>query len=733
MEAATKGKTASKRKHRSIKEVLVQKCKASGKHARNTSASAEPPAAKQGRTNDAETDNSDEVDVGEDVRKLSEFVKNIAESYSATLKDDLTALGTNLQRQEVSFTALESMQDTSRRDFLSHFSGNMAVAIILDSAFKTRNTCCLRRASIRLAYDGESTRPLPKSFEKLGAKFVVTNHEANDRDKLYNPHGKLILTAGVVELLRYFWDHMDRDTEAANNIQELCIGGASGVGKSCAVRLLAGDIIRRKPLWDVYYIREYRRGEHDSEVARRIGKVDTPTYLIVDEIKSSDDARSLGAFANNPLISVILVSSGNVPHFQERRAGIQHSKMAIYFQFSASFEDCMCLRRALLNVSFVAAGRRPQPRETLLTRDNLRRRNHESLSMFDKYRFVNGNFLLMAQLFFKRSTTIDAKLKDTGRLMSEFFREHSLLYLAVVDMFQHSCGGRSRVARVRMTETEMRHHLDYRFLSPEGIVRAPIFLQAFHSVVRNEKPPIDAWDNTANGDFMFNPSVEGFVLERECLQGDRLTHVGRKCVEAFEFWGGMSKSFRERRLRTMFRNTPLRVSFENVKDLSEQISKNILGVDHDESWAVHAIPDVWAYKAVDGVLIYFLFDACHPTATAEHHLFIIGNQITTKPLCEHAESLAWLGGEAEQLVETLLGGGVSQVTAHVALLFTCKMGGERTVETSLKLRAGSKVLQYPLVAAVSHTCRRRRTRYFSDCWETSSGVAAIREVTITNV
>ena len=696
----------------------------------STRGSGAPP--KRSKVDDPTPEVASDADA--DVQKLSEFINGIAKEFTGALRQALTSLAVDLRLQGCTFTALEAMDDDNRQALLVHFCRQPAVAIILNSAFKSRNTYRLRKASVKIAYDtsgddGPSPHRLPDKLENLGDKFIVTNYETHSRDTLYNPLNKLVLTSGAVELLKYFWDHMDRDRKSANDIQELCIGGASGIGKSCAVRLLVGDIIRRKPSWDVYYIRDYNNVVHKNELARRLGRVTEKTYLVVDQIKTSEDAQSLGSFASNPSISVILVSSANVPYFRERRAGMQHSKKVIDFRFSSSFGDCMYLRSVLLRKRFVGGGTRPEPQMTALTRNNLRKATLQVQNMFDKYRFVNGNFLLMAELFFKCSTRLEDKLNSIRGLISAFFDEHPTLYIAVIEMFQHLGHEGYDVARVRMDEAGMRRHLDYRHICPAGIIRAPIYLRAFHSVVRNEQPPTMVWGNALNNDLLSNPAIEEFVLARECLQCDRLTHVARKCLASFEFGSGKrAASLRRRRLREMFRKTPLRISFDDADDLSKQISKNKLGVHGGKSWAVHAIPDVWSYEVVDGILIYFLSDTSR--SNAQHHLFVIGNKITTKPLRKHEGSLAWLDGEANHLVKKLLVKEDPSVSVHVALLFTCEMGGRKKVETSLDLCPGSKVLKYPLKAAVGDTCRQR---YFNS-WATSNKTATMCEVTVnTNV
>jgi len=685
-----------------------------------------PPA----KHNRADSPNDSE-ETTNDVRKLSQLIRGLANNYGrGPVKHALISVATQLQEHGCTFKALETMDDVCREALLMTLTRNAAVVPIISSAFKNhkeQNSYSLGTASVSIAYDDDvrSPHPLPDTLDSVGDKLVVTNYEKNSRDEEFNPLDKLVLTSGAVELLKYFWDHMDKDKKSANNIQELCIGGASGIGKSCAVRLLVGDIIRRKPSWDVYYIRDYNNVVHKNELARRLGRVTEKTYLVVDQIKTSEDAQSLGSFASNPSISVILVSSANVPYFRERRAGIQHSKKVFDFRFSSSFGDCMYLRSVLLETKFESQETPPEPQMTALTRDNLRRPKLESLSMFDKFRFVNGNFLLMAELFFKRKTPIDDKLEYIGDLMSDFFQKHPTLYLAVVEMFQHLGHEGYDVARVQMDGAGKRRHLDYRHISPAGIIRAPIYLRAFHSVVRYGKPPTELWESAAIGDLRSNPSIEGFVLERECLQSDRLTHVARRCVALFKFWEGKPEAFRDEKLNALFQKPPFRFCFDDVNDLCNQLSDNKLLVSNRRSWAAHAIPDAWNYTAVDGILIYFLSDTTG--SNPQHHLFVIGNQITTKPLHQHAESLAWLAGEARHLVNKLLDNEAPSLSVHVALLFTCKVVEKADVATSHDLRPDSKVLQYPIEAAVSDTCRKR---YFGN-WQASVVVATTRLVTIT--
>eukprot|EP00657_Telonema_sp_P-1_P004492 TRINITY_DN20414_c0_g1_i1.p1 TRINITY_DN20414_c0_g1~~TRINITY_DN20414_c0_g1_i1.p1 ORF type:complete len:198 (-),score=11.07 TRINITY_DN20414_c0_g1_i1:88-681(-) len=76
---------------------------------------------------------------------------------------------------------------------------------------------------------------------------------AHIRDQAYS--SDLVVTHGVLDLLSLFWRHL-RTVGNDEPINELCLGGSTGCGKSCALRILQADIRRRLPDHPVCYVRE---------------------------------------------------------------------------------------------------------------------------------------------------------------------------------------------------------------------------------------------------------------------------------------------------------------------------------------------------------------------------------------------------------------------------------------------------------------------------------------------
>jgi hypothetical protein len=466
--------------------------------------------------------------------------------------------------------------------------------------------------------------------------YIQGDNSQNMRDTMFAPADHAyIITKGTASLLRTFW----KDFNPNKLTTELCIDGAAGCGKSCAVKILVADVCRRLPETQVFYWRG-TAASHLSIVHNKIEVVDKDTILFFDQITDSTLARELSIFADRPSVRVVLVSSANLAHFAEHREGRQHDKLVHSFEFSCDATDC---QRYL---SLMSPGSPPVVAKFQSVEVLGFSSRELPLPAADDYEAVccwtNGHLLSISQIV-RGVTTPETLLNERMNMMSDFMGQdsHFDFCLALLKMFRNG----------KTTLDAYIGSFDRRYVSPQRHVLSPLFLQAFeHALVVGSTKENLMISNFFNASHMTllneNPSVIGFAVERECLMDANLLRVAAGCLATLDIIVDRSVKC-------------TRIGFRRYDQICDAAKK--LGAGN---WALHAIPLQWNEKSVDGVQLYSL----------KNNLYIIGNSITLQTAQDHVHSVKWVETALE--MSTQLQTMFATVTS--GLVFTAKQADDFT-------------------------------------------------------
>lgn len=579
-------------------------------------------------------------------------------------------------------------------------SADMLLATLTDES-----SVKLSPIAINMVWDKFGPRPFePPIFShedadpvevKVGnvVRLDASSSASSPRDLKYTPKKKLVVTNGVEQLVNKFWK---------DDCQELCIRGASGIGKSCGLKILAADIARRKPNALIIYIRTWLPSflQRVSDIVTLSSSRSQSTFVLVDQVEEGVDARRIGKLAQLTNVRVVLVSSSNILHFHTDSQGAQHVKHVHEFCFSCTIHECKTLCKSL-NENLqcrLPRGRQPEPASPIKFNLSASKCKWQPGKLLrDSYVLTNGNMLLLAQLFFRPTGTIkdgvEREIQRKAKLMTEFFGKDTIcakFYHAIVKMFD------CKETSISVEDTRQNAKwFDLRYVSHSGHVLAPIYLEAFDRAIRLNAAPPHVWATTFRSILLENSSVKGFIVERDCLVQDKLLLVARAVLRHY----GQTTYPRAVLTNTQHGTT---MSFCDTEDLTDKIVSN---ATQQSSWYFHGIPVDWNFRHVDAVQVYFFRRRNKP-----HQLIIIGNQVTLKNPSDHWESVKWLAGDARRLATSLVAdlNMDSDIDVLKSLVYTSKAPRKPTVTVNVNsnLEENETVFHFPLDQAVSDGCRQ---------------------------
>jgi hypothetical protein len=510
----------------------------------------------------------------------------------------------------------------------------------------TQNFAQLAAMSAMLSLRNTDGQILSNDHElKHGEVVCLHNHRVNQRDHTFAPQGGLrIITQGTLQLLEHFWTSRPASPKAG--FHELCVAGAAGSGKSCAVQVLVADIARRQPDAAVFYCREWvADGQATAALvdsAVHSANSGTETYLVVDQIVDNREAVNLSVRAGTLRLTVILVASANLPHFSVDREGSQHQKSVFQFPFSNPADDCARLAHLLGNGVFEEKLDYSPSAAHLDFASSIAMPLPAGYNLKQFAEWTNGHLLSISDLCLNKHSPAEL-LREKADRMTQFFQdtEHFSFYLRVVQMF-----------KVKATKVDVTG-LDYdlRYMGISGNVLSPLFLQAFQQsiLVGPSVPSFYAVSNTAL--LNLNPTELGFGVEREALQDSKLLPAITLCFKML----GLEQSTVPTKVRARF-------GYSWFDQVASEAKAALVAAD---VWALHGIPLKWNEKNVDAILLYFV----------DKVLYVIGDSISLSTAQEHVKSLAW-ARELDHMKSALEKVGFDQV--QFVLLFTVKQPDSTT-------------------------------------------------------
>lgn len=168
---------------------------------------------------------------------------------------------------------------------------------------------------------------------KRGDLVRVQGAANNVRDEDNQTHKRpLFVSQPLLDFLKFFWDNYNE------GVREFNVMGYSGVGKSCAAKILAAEVSRKRPDITLFYARS---GVVLSDELRGSFATQRPAVAIIDQIRTEDLAKELGYFADCPGLTMVLIFSQINPlYFRTDQHRRQHDKRRYKFPFGNSGEDC---------------------------------------------------------------------------------------------------------------------------------------------------------------------------------------------------------------------------------------------------------------------------------------------------------------------------------------------------------------------------------------------------------
>lgn len=509
----------------------------------------------------------------------------------------------------------------------------------------------------------EANQPITADLKR--GDLVRVQGDTNERDEKNETDKRpLVVSQPLVDFLKFFWDNYNK------GIKEFNIMGDSGVGKSCAAKILAAEISRKRPDITLFYLRSGVNNPYEDLYQSLAAK--RPTVAIIDQIQNEDIFSKLGYFADKPGLTMVLISSENSKHFRTDLHGSQHRKETYEFPFSNSGEDCAGAF-GLLVPAFKPAD---PPFFDLLEKDDPK-------TFSEQCEWTNGHLETLSLLLVQKKTPKEL-VNDTAKSMRKYFeqpnKDHLALYLAVVQMFKH------KMNAVHLNGARA----DNRYMTSSGVILSPYFLQAYETCLLNLPPPHNFMFST----YHLEPEKE-FAAKREILQDHNIAKIVSLCLQAL---GNKIPSL----------SVPFsRIRYDKFSQLAKEVASHLAAdgeskpekfADSDSSssppptdknsWAVHGIPVIWnKHTDIDGLHAYCLNGS----------LFIIGYSISFETAQEHAKSLSWFEGLSAMRTEL----GVNGANAQFVLLFISKPTESGELVAAAPIPEGCTVMDYPITRVAS--------------------------------
>eukprot|EP00657_Telonema_sp_P-1_P009815 TRINITY_DN404_c0_g1_i24.p1 TRINITY_DN404_c0_g1~~TRINITY_DN404_c0_g1_i24.p1 ORF type:complete len:715 (-),score=90.89 TRINITY_DN404_c0_g1_i24:263-2407(-) len=515
------------------------------------------------------------------------------------------------------------------------------------------------------------------------ANVMIIQAPRNSRDQAcLPPGGKLLRTLGVRHLLDQFWSAVDSTVGSL----EMCVNGAFGSGKSCALKILTADVQQKKsPDDEVWYFRDSLSESGSIRWQLMAMPQNSCVYLFFDQVMNDGLAQELASLADLSMscrLILVMVSSANVPHFhKEEPASSQHRKIIVAFPFSCSPSECQALVQLLKEEPDKEDPDKEEAKESTfdyipsgtLEVESLQMA-HPALDDYDAiFTWTNGHMLSISKLVLKRETP-DEMLQRSAKLITEFLAQETNFEfcLAVIEMFQQK-------------QTHLgtyKGKFDWRFM---GMTRgaicclSPLFLQAYQyallvgGIEASTTNMMDHYFNPMHKHLLSNPVMVGFGIEKLCLENVSLLRVAFHCLAL------MNVTLDEATIPIM------RIGYQEHDQIQREIYRQ--RQHHpNEDWGLHCIPLRWNEKDVDAIQVYSL----------NRRVFIIGNSVTISPARDHLGSCEWSRKIPDFMPD-----------ASFILVFTCSQTDDRNVvqidDVQVRLRCRAyltSIMDYPFTDLV---------------------------------
>ena len=142
--------------------------------------------------------------------------------------------------------------------------------------------------------------------------------------------------------------------------------------------------------------------------------------------------------------------------------------------------------------------------------------------------WTNGHLCSLAELKHNKISP-ENMLRRIAQLMANYFNDekvdHVPLYLGVTKMLKNGS------TRVRFSE---RARPDLRFMSKEGRILSPLFLQAYEMYLADHPPPPTTYHRNHYDLLGQNVIEQAFAAERECLDNATIFCVVSECLQKLD-------------------------------------------------------------------------------------------------------------------------------------------------------------------------------------------------------
>jgi len=527
-------------------------------------------------------------------------------------------------------------------------------------------SCSCSAASITPSLSELDGTPFSGKLKKGQRLMLLSSPEqySTTRD-MSIPDNQVVITDSTMRLWECFneWFDNGKPSTDGSGSRVLCVDGPSGTGKSTSIRIVAAQCSRNVPGVTVFHCRQFsfKRNASELQKIRACSLRQMSVVLFADQILP-EEARELNNEAG-PFVWVVMVSSANIPFFQEpdSLSSQNDPKQNFRFAFSSAQEDVEAVcklhrpkstapdyeRVDYVDITVHAATLQRQPA-------NMCPNDYGDVS--DICNWANGHLHTLV-LYLKRGHAgLSDWQKHVETAMTKKFGTDLHLYMRVMQMF--GLDGRDLPDNAKLMlpggETD---HTDARFFHrTKRKVLSPMFVKALLLAMKNHPPPKDLFA-TKSRQFVnenMNPSERGFAVERHCLQDE---HLAKVAEDAAKLLG-----------KRISVESPVRVTFYDMEDLRRAIHRRLQQQD-GKSWALHAIPLAWNYSHVDAIQLYYSH------AEDQSQLLVLGNQVTISTAQKHHASVLWLGSEAQALVSAVEAAfhGKPSPGITVALVFCCRV------------------------------------------------------------